>query len=167
MVWVAWILMLLVVFPLLTLLHELGHALPALVFGAQDVTIVMGPRAGEHVAWRRQFGRLELVLTVWFPLFIGHVHTTEALPVRQRMQVILGGPLISLLLTIILVPLAYASRDASEVVRVLAQGSAAIAFFTLVMTSLPLTYPRWFYGYAGRPSDMQRLVQLWRSHNAE
>ncbi len=166
MVWIAWVLMLLIVFPLLTLFHELGHALPALAYGAQDVKVVLGPYDRERVTLRRQFGRLELILTSWFPLFMGHVRMSKRLPLRKRLQMLLGGPLVSLLQTVILVPLAYVSREASsEFVRILAQGTAAYAFSGLVMTALPMTYPRWFYGYAGHTNDMRKITQLLQSRN--
>lgn len=167
MTWLFWLFVLLVILPLTTLLHELGHALPALAHGAQDVTIIMGGSETDRAVFRRRVGRLELVLASWFPLFIGHVRASGPLSRRQQIQVILGGPLVSLLLVAVFVPLAYVSRDASELGRVLVQGTATAAFLGFVATALPMVYPRWWYGYAGKPSDMRRFIRLVRSPDVE
>lgn len=167
MMWLAEPVVFLVIFPLVTLLHELGHAIPALAYGAQDVKIILGHSERDRIVFRRQFGRLELILVSWIPLFVGHVRTSDPLPFRQQIQVILGGPLVSLLLVVVLAPLAYASRGAADLVRVLVQGTAVCTFLSLVMPMLPIVYPRWYYGYAGKPSDMRRLIRLIRSAQSD
>lgn len=166
MAWLGWVVVLVVILPLLTLLHELGHALPALVHGAQDVTIVLGSSDPERGMVRRRVGRLNLALASWLPLNIGCVRVADPLPFRQRVQVILGGPLTSLLVAAVLVPLAYATRGGPELLRILVQGAAAGAFLGFALTIIPIDYPRWFYGYAGKPSDMRRLIRLARSQQA-
>jgi hypothetical protein len=167
MIWLVWLLMLLIIFPLGTLLHELGHAIPALRYGAQDVKVILGSSdyEGHNIVFRRQFGRLELILASWFPLWIGSAQTSSTLPLKQRVQVLLGGPFVSLLLVVIVAPLAYVTRGESELVRALLQYTAAFEILSFIATALPIRYPRWWYGYAGHTSDMWKVIHLLRKTN--
>ena len=144
----------------LTLLHELGHALPLLAF-SRDLVVV---KVGGSPRRKLSLGRLLLEVRLlnrrrwgWF----GNVEAPDAEPLsRGRMLIVLdGGPLVSaLLLTAFLVAAALVPW---QPVLVVWAGVIAVAW-QLLVTAIPMRYPRWFGPYAGRVSDGYRISHLFR-----
>ncbi len=151
------------VFPVpLTLLHELGHALPALAFMRGQVVVLVGRQPARST----RLGRLEFRVRLlnhprwgWF----GNVQAEEeTLSQRQAVVVALGGPLLTaFVLAVLLVVAALVPWP-----PVLLVWAAALpAAWQLFVTSVPMRYPRWFGPYAGRVSDGYRIVRLLRVPN--
>ena len=88
--------------PLCTLVHELGHAVFALRYTDGPVLVQVGPSAG---AWHRKLGRLELSVSPYGP---GGICRSQpgAVTREQRLRQVLGGPAASLVFALALVPLA-------------------------------------------------------------
>jgi hypothetical protein len=144
----------LVVAPINTLLHELGHAIVVLFLTNHGVTIQFGNRGS---MCRTQIGRLKVILylepgVVWG---VCRLEDNEKIPLNRYIWIIMGGPVTSLLLTILFGSLALLSNWN-------APGWILFAAYNLIvvlLTVLPLTYPKWTGVMAGMPSDM---LQAWR-----
>jgi hypothetical protein len=143
----------------LTLLHELGHALPALRFVRGSVVVIVGRQPARPV----RLGRLELRVRPlnsprwgWF----GHVEADEETSSRaQAAVVVLGGPVVTaLVLAVLLVAATIVPWPPS----LLLWGAALTVAWQLLVTAVPMRYPRWFGPYAGRVSDGYRIVRLLR-----
>lgn len=85
--------------PFTTLVHELGHALPALAFTNNPVSIYIGSYGNLDKSFHFNFGRLEMFFT---PKLL---HLEQGLcahqgtkTIGQSMMIVLGGPIFSLLL---------------------------------------------------------------------
>lgn len=147
------------VFPLTTFLHECGHALVVLLLTHLPVMIVLGDQR-KGLKW--QWGRLG-VSAGWNIGFVGFIRYNEQqLTRRQGLAVTLAGPAVSLLLTVLLGSLSGMLREPQWVrlaVTTLTYAAAAQLLFTL----LPVRYPRWLPGYAGKTSDGWRALQLLRT----
>lgn len=137
---------------ILTFLHELGHAIAGLLLTRERVVIHMGNpgKRYPHV----HFGRLEIRLHNFVP-FVGFTYIDETrLNRAQRLWFYLGGPLMSLALTVLL--FSTAATYGSETLRVF----ASMALIQLLITAIPMNYPRFFGAYADMPSDGMWVVQL-------
>ena len=147
------VLILFVIWPLLTLWHELGHALVPLWAGRSPVRIRLGTgRLGCTV----QFGRLGLRIAP-VPLGFGWCEWTPPADRAWAMAAHLLGPCASAAAAGGLWLLA---RGAAGLVHELALAGAAIAFMQCMFTAVPMRYPRWFGPYAGQPSDGLRAWTL-------
>lgn len=144
----------------LTLLHELGHAVAALPFVQGRIVVSVGRQPARPLT----LGRLELRIRPlngprwgWF----GHVEADEETTSRgQAVVVVLGGPVATALVVAVLVVVAtFVPWPPS----MLLWGAALTAGWQLLVTALPMRYPRWFGPYAGRISDGYRIVELLRS----
>ena len=143
----------------LTLLHELGHALTAVALGARRVIVTVG-RPPTRI-W--SLGRLELGIRLfnsprwaWF----GTIESPDELSRGRAVAVTAAGPLVTAAaLAGLLVAAALVPWPPVLVVWVVA---AAVAW-QLLVTAIPMRYPRWFGPYAGRVSDGYRIVRLLRA----
>jgi hypothetical protein len=89
----------LIVLPLLILLHELGHAVPALLFTKSSVTMYLGSHGESVNMWRIQIGSLEVYLKrsiFWRKGLCLYAGT--GLSKAQQCVIILGGVMVSVLL---------------------------------------------------------------------
>jgi len=89
----------LLVLPLLILLHELGHAVPALLFTKSGVTMYIGAYEESTNMWRIQIGSLEVYVKrslLWRKGLC--VYAGSGLSKAQRCIIILGGVLVSVLM---------------------------------------------------------------------
>jgi hypothetical protein len=146
--------------PLLTLLHELGHALPAALLARSRVTVNQGARPSllRFSLWRLDFRLRPLVgfRTAWFGFC-----ESEAADVSRAKRIVISaaGPATSLLAFVMLSVLAGSlSYPASWFVWSAAVGAAT----QFLVTAIPLRYGRLFGPYSGRISDGRRIVELVR-----
>ena len=126
-------------------------------------------QAGKHRIIGREpvrsgtLGRLELRVRflnrprwTWF----GTVESPDELSRARAIAVIAGGPLVSaLVLTSLIVAAAFVPWPPVLLVWVI----AATVTWQLLVTAVPMRYPRWFGPYAGRVSDGYRIVRLLRA----
>ena len=143
----------------LTLLHELGHALPLLAFGRGRVAVYVGREPGRQVS----IGRLVLRVRWlngprwgWFGFYEGEVEGPSRAP---RLVVLAGGPLVTAVVLVVLLAVALlVSWPASILIWVPALAVA----WELLVTAVPMRYPRWFGPYAGWQSDGYRALRMLR-----
>lgn len=151
--------------PPLTLLHELGHALP-LALAGQPAMILMGrpdPRA------RPTFRLGKVEARIRRPIGFGgecrYEETERGFSPEGRMLVALGGPAASALLTLVSGLGSYLA-PAGPVSALLAVLSIT-AFAQVFLCMLPIHYPRWLGPAGGEPSDGLRALWEIRDMSAE
>jgi hypothetical protein len=130
------------VMPVLALIHELGHAVVALLLTDGDVFIFLG--SNKH--WQVAIGRLVIfgsLLTGQTGL-CSYEPDTEAFSWMQQIGFYLAGPIASLF--------AFLCALIANVIvvepwlRFLLPIIVWYQFISLVLTFLPITYPSWFSG---------------------
>lgn len=85
-------------YPILVLVHELGHAVPALLLTRAPVTVYLGSYGDRRNTWRVQLGELEFYLKrnlFWTKGLC--VHTGQNLSRGAHILIVLGGVAVSVL----------------------------------------------------------------------
>lgn len=156
--WVAFLLVLFFIYPLVVLLHELGHAIAALALASGPVTIKMGDWRREHPLFVRRVGRLTLQ---WYrlPGWSGRCSADDIgdASVVGRIVFYLGGPLVSLL-TAIAAYLVMFNLESGGFLWAVFQTIGNFALATLLLTIVPMRYPAWWGPYAGSRSDGANIM---------
>ncbi|MDB5269373.1 MAG: hypothetical protein JWP58_2413 [Hymenobacter sp.] len=88
----------LLVWPLLILLHELGHAVPALLFTRAKVMVYLGSYGNSADSWRMQVGKLEIYVKKGSVFWFGGCCMPNSSDMTNAQQVImlLGGVMVTL-----------------------------------------------------------------------
>jgi len=85
--------------PFTTLVHELGHALPSLLFTKSQVSIYIGSYGNLEKSFKFRLGRLKIFFTPkLFHLGQGLCSHKQTRTIGQSIIIVLGGPVFSLLL---------------------------------------------------------------------
>lgn len=150
---VYWILINLIS-PILTFIHELGHAVFALIFTSGKVDIRLGNFENKHISFK--IGRLEVYLNKFSP-WIGCANWSEIPQEKyKKVLVCLGGPIASLLMTFIFLFLVVITENIF--LRVFLEsflmGSSSQFFITII----PITYKHG--AYRGRKSDGYYAIKI-------
>jgi len=110
----AGIFLVMVLRSLTTLFHEMGHAVPSLMFTDQPVQVYIGTYGDISNCWRMQFGRLEIFFRLnLMDWKIGMCRHSGIKNLWQHFFVIIGGPIASLLISIPLFWIIF-TKDLSE-----------------------------------------------------
>lgn len=90
----------LLVWPVVILLHELGHAVPALLFTRAKVTVYLGSYGDRDHSWRMQAGLLEIYWKKWSLYWPGGmcVPSSPDMTTAQQVIMLLGGVGVSVVL---------------------------------------------------------------------
>lgn len=149
------LLVLFIIGPLSTLLHEVGHGVAALLVTKRPIHIYLG-RMTESNRENFNFGRLHFHLQ--WSVGVGYTYWGTGLSKQQRMFSIAGGPMMSLLLIILFGLLS----SVSEQVLMQQLFSVAMTFniIQFVVSILPIYYPAFLIGRKNVPSDGLQLYQL-------
>ncbi len=159
------IILFLMIFQISTIVHEFGHALPALILTKENVKITLG-RNKEKLK-RIRFRRLDIELKGFNPM-IGFVHWNESkLTKFQRIMILAGGPIVSLVLGIVLLLISRNIEDKLLIEIILLKEMIILAgnyqLYTFIGTSIPVIYPEWS-GYGGYPSDGYQVLKLMKAN---
>jgi hypothetical protein len=144
-----------IVLPLSTLLHEFGHALGIVLCTKEQAVIYLGTTSDKnietfkigrfhfHIHWSHygqcRFKRMPKELAPW-----------------QKIIISIGGPLISLLLAALFFTLAQLTNSFYNNFLYAVSIANAINF---IFTATPMIYPKWWWHYAGMPSDGYRIIR--------
>ncbi|WP_375105362.1 site-2 protease family protein [Paenibacillus sp. RS8] len=142
------------VVPLSVFLHEMGHALAALVLTKRTVLIYMGANKRRQKA-TLILGRLQFYFT-WG--FMGSVATKEdekQLSKYQNIGISIGGPLVSLFLVIVMIVL-YFSIQMRPFFDNIVFAAGVFNLINLCVTLIPTIYSTG--PYAGLPSDGYQIL---------
>lgn len=139
---IANILFLLVItHPVTVLLHELGHAVPALVFTRHPVTVYVGSYGDPRNSLRVRLGRLTLRFRYgWFWRAGLCKANLQNQPQWVKVLFLLGGPLMSSLVAALGVYLMF-HYDVHGALKLYIVAFLAMAVFDLVINLLPLSAP--------------------------
>ena len=140
-------------YPLLVLVHELGHALVVLACGRSAEAAVGDSRRGMRIA----IGRLGVSIGL-FKLAGSCTYDSDGLTIRQRKNVVLGGPVASALAAAVLALAAYLVADPSGPLFWLLAAGAAVAAVHAADTAWPRR---------GRHSERSDGAQLRRLRSFE
>ncbi|HPW53899.1 MAG TPA: hypothetical protein PLI19_01725 [Erysipelotrichaceae bacterium] len=152
-----------IVAQVLTLLHELGHAIGALVTSEKEVLVVLGRTRKDSMKEVFSIGRLKIKLGLFSPV-TGFTHIEMSnLSRAQLMAFYFGGPLMSLSLTFILfvVNQQLINSEVHKIIR-FASVYALIQFF---ITALPIRYPDFWGDYGNLESDGLSILKLFRKNS--
>jgi hypothetical protein len=161
----AWMIALFIITPIATFLHELAHALAAHYFTGQPVTIRMGRYAFPFT--KVQWGWLGIEIS--FPWIGGKVHgeAWQSLNPLQRMISAGVAPLTSLILLIILSIVAYAVTDNGLWWRMITQYSAFLLAINVLLSIIPIRYPKWMKMNSVETSDGYKVLESWKQYHAQ
>jgi hypothetical protein len=146
--------------PLSTYLHELGHAVVALLATTERVTIHLGT----NEVWSFRIGRLRTTVgtdgwqvTTGLPGEVRH-----AVPPESNWTAVsaLAGPAVSLALTVGAALVASAVNGPIELLAIYLTYANGIQFLA---TAVPVVYPEWVGAYAGMASDGRRALNAIRN----
>lgn len=143
--------------PLVTLMHELGHAAVPLAVSRKPVTVQVGP-AFSRPLFRARLGRVTVVVRRLF-FWGGRCDSRAPLTAHQQFWTAAGGPLVSLL--ILGLGAAALLGVQTETAWMVAQVFMTLSFCQLLLTLWPTRYPAWVVGFAGMESDGAQLLRLW------
>ncbi|MEG2290697.1 MAG: hypothetical protein RSA29_14835 [Clostridium sp.] len=151
------IMVMLLVFQLTTIMHEVGHAIPAIIFSKDIVNISLGVDRGNTIK-SLVIGKLTISLRTLNP-FIGIVTWSDInISKNQKALITIGGPILSLVISIIL--FALTKKIQSELLKSILTFSAFCNFIQFIMTIIPIKYPKYYGAYAGHLSDGSKLISL-------
>lgn len=139
-----------------TLLHEIGHGLGVIVSSKAQAKIYLG-NPDEKNTENFRLGRLHFHIN-WS--YIGYCCWGSKLNKQQRICSLLGGPAMSLLIS--LVCFFSAINISIGDLHSLLWATAILNLSQFIITIIPITYPRWMSGYSGNPSDGLQLLRLLR-----
>lgn len=146
------------IIPLCTLMHEVGHGIAAVSSSSATAHVHLGQLSDPD---KRSFniGRLHFHLK-WS--YYGFCSTKGEMDKKQRIINIIGGPFVSLVMAIgfgLLIPLV-TNRD----VQSLFSATATFCAVSFLVTAIPIKYPRWMGSYYGHPSDGLKVLNLLRNN---
>jgi hypothetical protein len=158
---IKFLIYLLVASPICMVLHELGHASMILALTKQKVSFQMGVRG-----LKREFLLGRITILIYFEpsaLFFCRyrLENKADLTWYQDFGITIGGPLTSLIFTIVCLILWWVSNGADPWT-----GLTIINFLNFLNTSIPAYYPKWQGIQGGIPTDGLQLVQLLKQSRA-
>jgi hypothetical protein len=145
--------------PLITLIHNLGHAAAALALVPEHGVVVRLGSDPKISLVRR--GRLEVLLQPWSG-WVGRWGWTAGVVEARRAHfvwIMLAGPLASILAALLFGVVKSMFAAGPLFMRDLAQAGMVAAIIQFAASILPVTYPSWLIGYSDMWSDGLRL---WR-----
>ncbi|MHC1684133.1 MAG: hypothetical protein AB6733_14455 [Clostridiaceae bacterium] len=135
------------------IIHELGHAIPALLFSRDKVTIVVG-RNNEKIV-KFKIKRLTFIFRGYNFIFSATDYKTIYMKPKQQIATFAGGPVISFIFgeSLSLIGRSITNDIVKNIVIIIAY----YFIFQFVATIIPVIYPKWFLGYGGYPSDGYKI----------
>lgn len=145
-----------------TFFHEMGHALPALLFTDQQVTVYVGSYGDERDSLKFQFGRLTLYLRFNFLAWdLGQCSHQGASIFWQLLLIILGGPVASLLLALTLINVWVNQQPGELTIFVLAVFITS-TIWDFIINLIPRKAPVPLHDGSVAYSDGYQLVRLFQ-----
>lgn len=159
---IYFVLIVFIIIPICTALHEFGHALPLLLFTRDEVTVVVGNKPAQI---QFKTGRLNMEFRL-VGSSSGYVYSSESMIDKSkslRFWTYAGGPIISFIIVFVSF---YCVLNYSLLtpVFILVRAAGIYAFFQMLVTVIPMYYPKWWpqKHFVNWPSDGMRIVNLFR-----
>ncbi len=156
---IALLLSLFVVMPILTLMHEMGHALPQLVLG-KKITVRLG-QCDKGKQWK--LGRFTLKSSL-APFHLGQCDISPSLSPNIRILVLLAGPMTSWINYLVCQFLL--EFNWPYLISYCLNFAVTFTFIQALMTTIPMRYPKFMSANNVSHSDgFQALTILRRARN--
>ena len=157
------------IFLLSTIIHEFGHALPALILTKENVKIILGKNTEKSK--KISLSRLIIKFRAFNP-FVGFTYWDESELTRFKKIVILaGGPIFSLVFAIVflLVGRKIENKLLVEIVllKKVINFAGVYLLYQFISTAIPIIYPKWWPGYSDYSSDGYQVLKLIKSNKAK
>lgn len=149
--------------PVLTLIHEFGHAIPALIFTKDEVSINIG---NSNQIKQIKFNRLIIYINRYRSIMDVSYGIVNWKPIKSKLKSIImvaGGPIVSLCTSITF----YLLLDKIELSYLIIRILDAILLFSIcqfISTMLPIKYGD-YSPYKGITSDGYKILRLLKSNN--
>lgn len=153
-------LLFLVIIPIITFIHELGHAIPALLFTKEKVLIRLGKRKNTKASKNLKISRLTIEFSSFSPITGFTFWDDSKMNINQLLITYLGGPLISLLLALLFY---FLSNNATFFSQSFMAFVGNWFLFQFAITAIPMYYPSFMGDYKGVESDGMRILHLFKS----
>lgn len=140
---------------LATFFHELGHAIPAVLFSNDKVKMVLGNKRTNKSL---KINKLSINIRSFEP-FTGFVcYNAKNIKKAQIMIICIGGPITSLLIGIISFILSnlILNKMGSELLIF----SSIYNVFLFLISIIPITYPNWIGKLGGHLSDGYKAMRV-------
>lgn len=148
--------------PILTLIHELGHAIPALIFSKENVTVNIG---NSNLNKQIKLNRLLINLNGYrcvVDVSYGYVNWSQVNNKIKLICMILGGPLTTLIVSILLY-ICLINVSLPFILMLVFNALFIFSAFQFLLTILPIKY---FYNpYVGHTSDGYKILQQFKKEN--
>ena len=146
-----------------TLIHELGHALPALWFTKKNVSIYVGSYGDLSHSLKIKTGRLTSYLKInlfsWHSGLCTHQGVTNT---WQRIVIILGGPFFSIILSLVLV-FVLQNENLSEITKALVGLFVVSSVIDFLANVIPARDPLMLHNGQQTYNDGTQLMTVLRS----
>lgn len=158
------LIILFVLCPISLLIHEIGHALGIVIADKNAVAQVYMGSASEDNKFRLKVGRIHLYLTLAFSGFCSFANEQQPISNRQRLLMLTGGPVMSLLTCLLLLSLSYWFWSVGNVeLSSWFENVGFINFIIFILTVLPYKYPSFMKHLGGFPTDGLQILKLLRN----
>lgn len=144
-----------IIFQLTTIIHELGHAVPARIFSKDKVTIYLGVGNSKR---NFKIGGLQVVFRGFHPFTGFALWNGDKLTRIGKFLSTLGGPLISLMVG--MGSLLIAGKMSNTIYNNLFILIAYYNLFQFIVTVIPIKYPSWWGAYGGVTSDGYKALAI-------
>lgn len=146
-----------IVFQLTTIIHELGHAVPARIFSKDKVTIYLGVGNSKR---NFKIGGLQVVLRGFHPFTGFALWNGDKLTRLGKILSTLGGSLISLIVGLGL--LLFTGKVSNIILNNLFTFMSYYNLFQFIVTAIPIKYPSWWGAYGGVTSDGYKALAIFK-----
>lgn len=154
-----------VTFFIVVTLHELGHAVPALIMTRGDVIIYIGSYGSSSRSFRISMGRRLTLICKYNPLlwYRGCCFAPDyELSINQKIVFVAGGPLASLIGTLAFWGLMTLTQDSVGLIRIVSGSVFTLSLVITILTVFPITAAQ--YTPSGHPvyNDAYQIISLFR-----
>lgn len=148
-----------IIVPICTLLHEFGHAIPLLLFTKNEVTVTLGKKPALI-----QFSTQRLKMNFHILYSSGGRVDSNGVVTDKRIRFLIyaGGPIVSLFIAFFSFMIIF-NYSLDYITFILVRGAGIYASLQVIITSIPMHYPNWFgENFAKMPSDGMNILNLFR-----
>lgn len=153
-----------------TFIHEMGHAIPALWFTKEKVTVYAGSYGDPDVSKKIVWGRLEFFMRFnsfqWGRGVCTFLPSDGELTTGKHFLIVFGGPFTSLLMAVLSLILALSGIEAGALMFILLMVSVS-SFWDFVVNMIPSGGGIQLYNGEVAQSDGYVILSILRSRNGE
>ncbi len=148
-----------------TLVHELGHAFPSLLFTKEQVIVCIGSYGDVSNSWKIRFGRLKIFFKFnFFSWNLGLCSHQGVNGFWKTLIVIVGGPLASLILALFFVYLIFINNY-NDITIVILAFFIASSIWDFVINIYPVNKPFYLFDGSEIYNDGYRFLDLIKHRN--